>query len=85
MCPGSWLSDISTRRGAIPQFIQQLQGGLDTDLKAFPAPAHMLFIIGGYAEGGGGGEAQGGGLPLQTYRRWVDMWAEEQAWPSPKP
>ena len=44
----------------ILQFIQQLQGGLDTDLKAFPAPAHMLFIIGGYAEGGAGG-AHGGG------------------------
>ena len=76
----AWTCQWARNRYHIPQFIEQLQGGLDTDLKAFPAPAHMLFIIGGYSEeateqGGKGGV----GLPLLTYRRWVDMWAEEQA------
>ena len=34
----------------------------------------MLFIIGGHIEEGGGE-----GLPLVTYRKWVDLWAEEQS------
>ncbi|EKX42992.1 hypothetical protein GUITHDRAFT_163991 [Guillardia theta CCMP2712] len=53
----------------VKEFVEQLQGGIDTDLKSFPAPAHMLFIIG----------TPPTDLPLATYRRWVDLWAEEQA------
>lgn len=66
----AWTCQWVRNRHHIELFIQQLQAGLDGDVKAFPAPAHMLFIIGGYREAGGLG------LPLMTYRRWVDAWAQ---------
>ncbi|KAJ1480344.1 hypothetical protein T484DRAFT_1810989, partial [Baffinella frigidus] len=48
-------------------FVTQLKNGIESDLVAFPAPAHMLFII----------SAPPASLPLETYRRWVDPWAED--------
>mmetsp|Transcript_13274 Transcript_13274/g.30537 ORF Transcript_13274/g.30537 Transcript_13274/m.30537 type:complete len:793 (-) Transcript_13274:115-2493(-) len=65
----AWTCQWDKNRFHMKEFVEQLQGGIDTDLKSFPAPAHMLFIIG----------TPPTDLPLLTYRKWVDLWAEEQA------